>query len=175
MSAEEARPLSFDLHRFPAEHSYGLQYVSAALLALHPPPGFAAHLLANISILAMVLVVLPSSGQFGRGVVGDCFSSSERPRKDRPVTGQYTLSKQKSNGALLLVAPLWFQANQTRADSAPARAEFGASLNFFVKPLVKLDKISVVDLCDSKKRLLVLHDCCLLLPTSFRASTMPFF
>ncbi len=50
----------------------------------------------------------------------------------------------------------WFQAKQTREDSAPTQAEIGPSFNFFVKPLLKLKTRTVFDLDNSKKRLLVL-------------------
>jgi len=104
MPTEEAAPLSFDLYRLPAEHTYGLQYVSAALLALHPVPGFAADLLANISVRAKVYAVLPGEGGFGGGSASDCFSEYQIPRKNWPVTGQYTLSQHEGDGAILLVA-----------------------------------------------------------------------
>jgi Protein of unknown function (DUF2490) len=50
----------------------------------------------------------------------------------------------------------WFQAKQTREDAAPSQAEIGPSLNVYVKHLGKLDQITIFDLDDSKKKLLVL-------------------
>lgn len=50
----------------------------------------------------------------------------------------------------------WFQAKQTREDGVPTQAEIGPSFNFFVKPWAKLRNVTVSDLDDSKKRLLVL-------------------
>jgi hypothetical protein len=104
MPPEESGPLSFDLYRSRTEHGYGLQYVSAALLALHPVPGFAADLLANVSVQAYVHVVLPGSKPNGMGFSGSCIGPSDGPREDWPMSGQYALSKQKSDGAMLLVA-----------------------------------------------------------------------
>jgi hypothetical protein len=104
MPAEQAGPLSYDLYRSPAEHGHGLQYVSAALLALHPVPGFAADLLANIKVRATIFAILPGSEQFGGGESGSCAGSSELPREDWPVTGQYALSKENGDAAVLLVA-----------------------------------------------------------------------
>jgi hypothetical protein len=57
------------------------------------------------------------------------------------------------------VAPsvrFWFQAKQTREDGAPNQAEIGPSLDFFLKPLVKLKTVAGFDLDESKQRLLVL-------------------
>ena len=49
-----------------------------------------------------------------------------------------------------------FQAKETREGGAPTQAEIGPSLNFYLKPLVKLEQITWFDLDDSKKRVLVL-------------------
>src|SRR5215472_9187987 len=49
-----------------------------------------------------------------------------------------------------------FQAKETREGGAPTQAEIGPSLDFYLRPLVKLEKIAWFDLDDSKKRLLVL-------------------
>jgi hypothetical protein len=103
MPADQAGSVSFDLYRLQAEHIYALQYVSAALLALHPVPGFAADLLSNLTVHATVRIVLPGAGQFGDVIAGDCFSLPEAPREGWPTTGQYFLSHEKGNGALLLV------------------------------------------------------------------------
>jgi hypothetical protein len=103
LPAEESGALSFELYRSPPEHGYALQYVSAALLAQHPPPGFAADLLANIHVRANVWVVLPGSEGFGVGGGGSHCVSPELPREDWPAIGQYALSKQKGDGASLVV------------------------------------------------------------------------
>ncbi len=51
---------------------------------------------------------------------------------------------------------LWFQAKDVREDGASTQAEIGPSLDFFVKPLVKLKSPTLFDPDQSKKRLLVL-------------------
>jgi hypothetical protein len=101
----ESATVSFDFYHSPPEHGYGLQYVSAALLALHPVPGFAADLLDSITVRASILVVKPGSGGgFGGGhCSGACGVLSETPRKDWPAIGQYVLSEHKTDDALLLV------------------------------------------------------------------------
>jgi hypothetical protein len=105
MSRDEVESVSYDFYRSPAEHGYGLQYVSAALLARHPVPGFAADLLTSISVHATILAVAPGSGGFGGGrCAGACFTSLEIPRKDWPAIGQYTLHGQTAAaGAFQLV------------------------------------------------------------------------
>ena len=86
MPAVEAGPVSFDLYRRHTDHRYTLQYVSAALLALHPVPGFAADLLANIKVEAIVTATAPGSEEYGgSGSSGSCGPSSEAPRKGWPV------------------------------------------------------------------------------------------
>jgi hypothetical protein len=60
--------------------------------------------------------------KWGEGEGGSCFSSAEIPREDWPVTARYALSKQKSAGAILLVAgidPIY----ATRQQSAHSSAE----------------------------------------------------
>jgi hypothetical protein len=106
MPPDEASALGFDLYRLPLEHGTSLRYVAAALLALHPVPGFAADLLANIEVRATVTVVLPGPEQhFGGGSASCCGATFSVPRKDWPAIGQYALSEEnESNAALLLVA-----------------------------------------------------------------------
>lgn len=50
---------------------------------------------------------------------------------------------------------LTFQAKQTREGGDPTQAEIGPSIDFYLKPLVKLKRITVFDLDDAKKRPLV--------------------
>jgi hypothetical protein len=104
MPEEESAALSFDFYRSPPDHAVSLQYVSAALLALHPPAGFAADLLSSISVQANVLVVLPGAERLGSGIGGSCAGGDESPRENWPMTGQYRLTKQKSDAASLVVA-----------------------------------------------------------------------
>jgi hypothetical protein len=73
---------------------------------------------------------------------------------------------------------IWFQAKQTREDGAPTTAEFGPSLDFFLKSPVKLAEITAFDLDDSKSRLLVLSIGYRYLPTPNTAPTnrlLPYF
>jgi hypothetical protein len=106
MPEEESGTLSFDFYRSPPEHEFSLQYVSAALLALHPPAGFTADLLSSISVQASVIVVLPGPEQFGLGEGSSSCGGGlpVRPREDWPTIGQYRLTKQKSDEASLVVA-----------------------------------------------------------------------
>lgn len=101
---EESSPLSFDFYHSPPEHGDALQSVSAALLALHPPSGFAADLLSSIRVHATLVVVLPGSNESGLGGGSSCgLGGTAPPRENWPVTGQYFLSKQKRDGASLVV------------------------------------------------------------------------
>ena len=102
MPAEQSGPLSQEFFR-SAEPRYTLQYVSAALLALHPPSGFAGKLLGDIRVQARVVAVLPGGPEIGFGSGGSCYRASEPERDDWPALGQYKLSMQVSDGASLLV------------------------------------------------------------------------
>jgi len=102
LPAPDALALSLDLYH---SRTGALRYVSAALLALQPPPGFAADLLGHITVNATVFVANPDQGGFGRGgSSGSCFATTEESRKGWPKIGQYFLSKQKKDGAMLVVA-----------------------------------------------------------------------
>ena len=73
---------------------------------------------------------------------------------------------------------IWFQAKQTREDGAPATAEIGPSLDFYVKSPLKLAAITAFDLDDSKSRLLVFSVGYRYLPNPNAAPTnrlLPFF
>ena len=104
MPSGEIELLGFDLYRLQSPHTAGVQYVSAALLALHPVPGFAADMLTNVTVKAKVYAVLPGSGGIGGGSGGSFACILADGRAAWPVTGQYVLSKSKSDGATLLVA-----------------------------------------------------------------------
>jgi hypothetical protein len=49
-----------------------------------------------------------------------------------------------------------FQAKETREGGDPTQAEFGPSVEFYLKPLLKLKDITLFDLDDSKSRPLIL-------------------
>lgn len=53
-------------------------------------------------------------------------------------------------------ARFWFQVKETKEDGAPTQAEIGPSLDYYVKPLLKLKTVAAFDLDESKQRLLVL-------------------
>lgn len=101
MPEDEAEPLSVDFYR--SSRSGALQYVSAALLALHPPPGFAADLLGNMTVRATVFVVSPGMGANGTATAGSCAEPSVASHKDWPATGQYALTRTKRDGGMLVV------------------------------------------------------------------------
>jgi hypothetical protein len=103
MPAEEAGPLAFDFYRSPPEGDYSLQYVSAALLAQHPVPGFVADLLSETRPWFNVYVVLPDSEEGGGGQAGSCGPSFPSPHEDWPKIGQYVLSFYKSDSGVVLV------------------------------------------------------------------------
>jgi hypothetical protein len=102
LSPDDAEPLALDFYHASWPHGYGLQYVSAALLAQRPPQGFAADLLKSITVRAEIFVVHPGDGNFGGGSAGDCVST-QNVRKDWPSTGHYRLLEENSMGALLVV------------------------------------------------------------------------
>jgi hypothetical protein len=103
MPIEESGSLSLDFFRSPPKPDHSLQYVSAALLALHPSPDFAGKLLADIKVRATIFVILPGE-RFGFGSSGSCGDSSEPARDDWPLIGQYKLSLEASEGASVVVA-----------------------------------------------------------------------
>jgi hypothetical protein len=85
---EEAIPLAVEFYQ--AESKLGsLGYLSAAMLALHPQPGFAADMLRSTDVYATILVVRPGERESFAHGGGDCFEGSGDTRKDWPRTGQY--------------------------------------------------------------------------------------
>jgi hypothetical protein len=104
MPIGESGPLSLDFYHSPPKPDSPLQYVSAALEALHPGSDFAGELLAGINVQATVFVVLPGGERFGRGGGSSCANFSEPDRDDWPLTGQYELSGVQSEGASVIVA-----------------------------------------------------------------------
>jgi hypothetical protein len=104
LPAEEAGPLALELYHSPPEHSRNLQDVSASLLALHPLPGFAADLMANIAVWARVVAVLPGTSVGFGGSIGSCALRATAARNGWPAIGQYALSKEKGTDAWQIVA-----------------------------------------------------------------------
>ena len=107
MSTEDSEPLALDFYHSPSQHGYGLQYLSAAMLAQHPPSGFAADLLAGMRVRADIFVVLPESAPFGSGgsgYAGCCLAEKGPSRTNWPQIGQYSLSKEKGDRSMFLVS-----------------------------------------------------------------------
>jgi hypothetical protein len=77
--------------------------VSAVLLALDPPSGFAVDLLAKTNVHATVFAISPGAGGRGVGGSGSCAFTSYDSQEGWPKTGQYILSQQESEGARVLV------------------------------------------------------------------------
>ena len=50
---------------------------------------------------------------------------------------------------------IWFQAKETNEAGAPVTAEFGPSLDFYIKSPIRLASVTTFDLDDSKARALV--------------------
>jgi hypothetical protein len=92
MPQEEAIPLSLEFYRTLGYDAPALRYVSAALLALHPPEEFAGELLSQIWVHVGVDVVSPGKPAGGGASVGDCFGEERKEREGWPLTGQYSLS-----------------------------------------------------------------------------------
>src|SRR5580704_540728 len=88
-----------------------LKYVSAALLALHPPPGFALDLMSGTVVRADVTVMLPGTLAFSQGSAGDCTSELEADRSGWPQVANYRLSSTAHGGDVELVSgidPVYF-------------------------------------------------------------------
>ena len=100
---EDSAALSMELYRSQPGRADALQDVSATLLALHPTAEFAEDLLANTTIQARITVLLPGDG-FGFGSSGAYGPGPpSEVHENWPKIGQYKLSKEKSNGASLVV------------------------------------------------------------------------
>jgi hypothetical protein len=104
---EESQALSLELyHAEPkASGERNLQYVSAALLAQTPPPGFAANLFSGIHNRATIFVTKPGSAAGPpalRGGSAGCFGPQE-PRKEWPNFGVYVLSAGKVEESFVII------------------------------------------------------------------------
>jgi len=107
LPSEESTALALQLYHSPPEDGDVLQYVAAALLAQHPPYGFAADLLASIDVHATVVVVLPGSTASGYGRGSSCgLGGTVPPPPDWPKIGQYILSTQNSDMSAVVVGGL---------------------------------------------------------------------
>jgi hypothetical protein len=110
MPLEQALPLAGELYK-SLPRNPPLRYITAATLAQHPPPGFAAELLREVDVYAFVDVQTPGAEQWSGAVSqGDCMAhGTGHTRKNWPLTGQYmlhwgyTLDGRAKQQAILLV------------------------------------------------------------------------
>ena len=87
MPQEQATPLAVDFYHSAAG---SLGFVSAAILALHPQPGFAADMLKSTDVYAFITVVQLGDRRGGAHGGPDCFAGGfGGHRQDWPLTGQY--------------------------------------------------------------------------------------
>jgi hypothetical protein len=103
LPGDESAALRLEFYRSRPGQAYGLQYVCAAVLAMHPNAEFAEDLLGNTMVEARIFVMLPDSEGIGIGSAGSWASSAEEPRENWPKIGQYKLSKEKTDGAFVVV------------------------------------------------------------------------
>ena len=86
-------------------------------------------------------------------VLSRCGSRSPRCRKRRNPGNSFPRST-----SIYTLNPLVrasFQAKQTREGGDPTQAEIGPSIDFYLKPWIKLQNATVFDLDEAKKRALV--------------------
>jgi len=89
MPQEQAIPLALDFYHSTAERG-SLGFVSTAMLALHPQPGFAADMLRSTDVYAFIMVVQPGKMLGGAHGGPDCFAGGfGAPKQDWPLIGQY--------------------------------------------------------------------------------------
>jgi hypothetical protein len=103
MPEGQRETLSFEFYRKEGLNHGGLQYVSAAILALHPLPGFAADLLSHVEVIATANIVLP--GEVYGGGSSSCRSGSFAflGHDAWPRIGQYQLVTEPAEGDAELV------------------------------------------------------------------------
>lgn len=106
LSEDEFRDVAMEYFRKPPKDAYGLQYVSAALLAKSPPERFAGELLASVTVKADVFIQRPGEPSIGIGRSSGCCGGGigSNERKDWPAFGSYHLTKAKSPRTFLLLS-----------------------------------------------------------------------
>jgi hypothetical protein len=117
---DEAQSLSQEFYQGDAKTrgAHNLQYVSAVMLAQHPPPGFAADLFSSIHNRATITITKPGyseAGTYGGGMGGSCFVDDSH--QDWPLFGIYQLSTDKIEGSIVLIAgpdPVYVGRSETR-------------------------------------------------------------
>jgi hypothetical protein len=96
-----------------------LQYVSAALLAQHPPTGFAAEIFSSIHTHATITILKPGRSEAGAygGGMGLC-CANEDSHRDWPLFGFYQLTAIKTEGYFVLISnpdPIYAGRTETRS------------------------------------------------------------
>lgn len=137
---EQTIPFALALYRSASGNHGPVRYVTAATLALHPPPGFAAELLSDTTVFSFVFVVRPGSEPFGFSTNSghDCsFPGWGASRRDWPLVPVYILrryaaSNDKKETATLIVGGI-DPVYATRQEVAHYRAEYcGTSMEVFL-------------------------------------------
>jgi hypothetical protein len=127
---EEAQPLSQEFYRLDrtTRGAHNLEYVSAALLARDPPPGFAAESFSDIHNRATITITTPGSSKrdgFGCGGGHSCALGAHEG--DWPLFGVYQLSASIMEGSFVLLAgpdPIYAQRSETRQGAPDACQNF---------------------------------------------------
>jgi hypothetical protein len=120
---DEAQSLSEEYYRTDPKTrgARNLQYVSASLLALRPPAGFAADLFSSIHNHATITITKPGYSEargYGTGMGGVCFVDDGHG--DWPLFGVYQLSAAKTQDFFVLIAdpdPVYAGRSETRHES----------------------------------------------------------
>ena len=92
MPPSEANSALLALYSDAAPATFYANRAAASLLALHPPPGFAASLFSDITVTSRVFVSLPDDpDRSSVHLSGDCAVSKNPDKADWPATGKYYL------------------------------------------------------------------------------------
>jgi hypothetical protein len=92
MPHDEALPLLWEMYRDKEGSHWQQQRVAASLMALHPPPGFVASLLADTKVTLTLEVLDPGENGIGRGEgTRDCGGMLQSESSTWPKTGKYFL------------------------------------------------------------------------------------
>ncbi|HEY9126278.1 MAG TPA: hypothetical protein VIM62_04085 [Acidobacteriaceae bacterium] len=104
LPAEDAREIELAFFRKDIGNGHALRYVSAALLAISPPEGFAAELLAGIEAQANIYIRMPGEPGVGMGMsTHDCMGFGLDKRDGWPVFSSYALTIMRSEHALQIL------------------------------------------------------------------------
>jgi hypothetical protein len=89
LSHDEIEPTLLHLYHDPTVENPVAQRLVAEMLAVHPPPGFAASLMKGTTVLSVVEVVNPENGLHSGQPVGGICGDGGLPDPEWPVVGQY--------------------------------------------------------------------------------------